>query len=227
MSPRVLTPAEVKALLAGPPSVPCPVCARLGATVTWCSECGTTRRVKPDGADALRDAAPDLAATLLAWSEAIAGALACSNDCDNIATLVDKHENRRCQVCARGDGWTELPMAAVVRIADELRGNAGAANGDPLFDATDGAHPAWWRGHDRAAQVWQERATTAERERDETRAELTTLCDVAREYLDAVAAIERAVSEPRAGAVIDSAAMIARRNAARTALAALVGVNRG
>jgi hypothetical protein len=24
---------------------------------------------------------------------------------------------------------------------------------DPLLDATDGAHPAWWRGHDRAAEM--------------------------------------------------------------------------
>jgi len=41
---------------------------------------------------------------------------------------------------------------------------------DPLLDGTDGAHPAWWRGHDRAAQVWRERVATAERERDEARA---------------------------------------------------------
>lgn len=27
---------------------------------------------------------------------------------------------------------------------------------DPIWDATDGAHPAWWRGHDHAAQKMQE-----------------------------------------------------------------------
>jgi hypothetical protein len=45
----------------------------------------------------------------------------------------------------------------------------------------------------------------------------------AREYIDAVADIERAVTGPRTGAAIDSAAMIARRNAARVALAAIAG----
>ena len=46
---------------------------------------------------------------------------------------------------------------------------------DPLLDGTDGAHPAWWRGHDRAAQVWRERVATAERERDEAREEANKL----------------------------------------------------
>lgn len=55
------------------------------------------------------------------------------------------------------------------------------------------------------------------------RAELETLRAAAREYIDAVADIERAVTGPRTGVVIDSAAMIARRNAARVALAAIVG----
>jgi chromosome segregation ATPase len=41
---------------------------------------------------------------------------------------------------------------------------------EPLLDGTDGAHPAWWRGHDRAAEVWRERVATAERARDEARA---------------------------------------------------------
>jgi hypothetical protein len=41
---------------------------------------------------------------------------------------------------------------------------------ESLLDGTDFAHPAWWRGHDRATEVWRERVATAERERDEARA---------------------------------------------------------
>ena len=58
------------------------------------------------------------------------------------------------------------------------------------------------------------------------RAELETLRAAAREYIDAVADIERAVTGPRTGVAIDSTAMIARRNAARTALVAIVGGRR-
>jgi hypothetical protein len=43
---------------------------------------------------------------------------------------------------------------------------------EPLLDGTDAAHPAWWRGHDRATEVWRSRVETAERERDEARAAL-------------------------------------------------------
>lgn len=37
---------------------------------------------------------------------------------------------------------------------------------DPSLDATDAAHPAWWRGTDHAAARWAERTRKAERERD-------------------------------------------------------------
>lgn len=51
---------------------------------------------------------------------ALRDALSCSNDCDNIATFVDAHDNRRCRVCVRGDGWRELPIAPFVRAADNI-----------------------------------------------------------------------------------------------------------
>jgi hypothetical protein len=60
------------------------------------------------------------------------------------------------------------PTALDAAVAAEDR----AAADEPLLDGTDGAHPAWWRGHDRAAEVWRERVATAERERDAARAAL-------------------------------------------------------
>ncbi len=87
-----------------------------------------------------------------------------------------------------------------------------------------------------AAAVRDERVTVVDevarltRERDAAVAranaavtEAGALRAAAREYIDAVADIERAVTGPRTGAAIDSAAMIARRNAARVALAAIAG----
>ena len=59
---------------------------------------------------------------------------------------------------------------------------------DPALDGTDGAHPAWWRGHDRATEVWRERVTTAERERD----------DVARGALDDLARVRAELDAARA-----------------------------
>lgn len=38
------------------------------------------------------------------------------------------------------------------RIASELE--RLSAQDDPEFDATDGAHPAWWRGHDHTSNVF-------------------------------------------------------------------------
>lgn len=43
-----------------------------------------------------------------------------------------------------------------------------------LLDGTDGAHPAWWRGHDRASEVWREKIgalVAAVRREREARAE--------------------------------------------------------
>lgn len=58
---------------------------------------------------------------------------------------------------------------------------------DPTFDATDGAHPAWWRGHDYVSARFKEELDNARKERDEAltriaRAEI----DGARKALDAV-----------------------------------------
>jgi hypothetical protein len=89
----------------------------------------------------------------------------------------------RCRVCGlavreremwAGDSswWSAVrmepmtPSALDAAVAAEDR----VADDEPLLDGTDGAHPAWWRGHDRAAEVWRERVATAERERDEARA---------------------------------------------------------
>jgi hypothetical protein len=49
------------------------------------------------------------------------------------------------------------------------------AQDNPALDATDGAHPAWWRGHDYVTERWRERLATAEAERDDLRAENETL----------------------------------------------------
>jgi len=43
---------------------------------------------------------------------------------------------------------------------------------DPTFDATDGAHPAWWRGHDYVSARFKEELDKARRERDLFRARL-------------------------------------------------------
>lgn len=45
-------------------------------------------------------------------------------------------------------------LLAVQRERDELR--AQLASADPQWDATDAAHPAWWRGHDHAAKKFEE-----------------------------------------------------------------------
>ncbi len=39
-----------------------------------------------------------------------------------------------------------IRVPELLRIVDEL-----TKQNDPIWDATDGAHQAWWRGHDRAA----------------------------------------------------------------------------
>jgi hypothetical protein len=47
---------------------------------------------------------------------------------------------------------------------------------EPLFDATDGAHPAWWRGHDYTARRFGDlvsRLRAAEKERERLRATLS------------------------------------------------------
>ena len=41
---------------------------------------------------------------------------------------------------------------------------------DPELDATDSAHPAWWRGHDYVTEQWRERLAAVVTERDALRA---------------------------------------------------------
>lgn len=48
----------------------------------------------------------------------------------------------------------------------------GAPIDDPSLDATDAAHPAWWRGTDHAAARWHIRTQEAELERDKLREDL-------------------------------------------------------
>ncbi len=72
------------------------------------------------------------------------------------------------------------PSALDAACAAEDRATAD----EPLLDGTDGAHPAWWRGHDRAAEMLSA-------QRDAARADAAALRSAAREYLalrDAVAA---------------------------------------
>jgi len=70
---------------------------------------------------------------------------------------------------SRMEPMTPSALGAAVAVEDR------AAVDEPLLDGTDGAHPAWWRGHDHAAEVWRERVATAERVRDEARAEVLRL----------------------------------------------------
>jgi chromosome segregation ATPase len=52
---------------------------------------------------------------------------------------------------------------------DRLRAELGAlkAADNPEFDATDGAHPAWWRGHDYVSARFKEELDESEVELDE------------------------------------------------------------
>ena len=51
------------------------------------------------------------------------------------------------EACGRGD------VLALVALARAQAAEDRATADDPLLDGTDGAHPAWWRGHDRAAEM--------------------------------------------------------------------------
>lgn len=105
------------------------------------------------------------------------GAALCSIG-DLTHTVVALHERVATQAveiaalrAVRMEPMTDSALDAV--CASEDRATAD----DPLLDATDGAHPAWWRGHDRATEEWRERVSIAERERDEARADLAQLAD--------------------------------------------------
>lgn len=55
---------------------------------------------------------------------------------------------------------------------DRLRAEVAALRDDPEFDATDWAHPAWWRGHDYVSARFKEELDKARRERDDLKAKL-------------------------------------------------------
>ena len=56
----------------------------------------------------------------------------------------------------------------VARLEEE-RDDYKKAYDDPEMDATEGAHPAWWRGEAYAATKWKERCERAEKALDEAR----------------------------------------------------------
>ena len=58
---------------------------------------------------------------------------------------------------------------------DRLRAEVASLRDDPEFDATDGAHPAWWRGHDYVSARFKEELDKARRERDNLRADFESL----------------------------------------------------
>lgn len=60
---------------------------------------------------------------------------------------------------------------------DRLRAELGAlkAADNPEFDATDGAHPAWWRAHDYVSARYREELDKARRERDDLKADFESL----------------------------------------------------
>ena len=97
-----------------------------------------------------------------------------------------------------------MKLPADIAAAKRAHDAACAAEGreldinDPTLDGTDAAHPAWWRGHDRATEAWRERVATAERERDAARAELATARAAEREYLAACEALDTTLEEFRA-----------------------------
>ena len=67
---------------------------------------------------------------------------------------------------------TEL-FAEIDRLRAEVDALKAADN--PEFDATDGAHPAWWRGHDYVSARFKEEIDKARRERDNLKADFESL----------------------------------------------------
>lgn len=83
---------------------------------------------------------------------------------------------------------------------EEQRDSYKKAYDDPEMDATEGAHPAWWRGEAYAAKKWQERCERAEAQAAVLREVLINYgCQgwAANEYGDCAAAVR--AHEFRAG----------------------------
>jgi hypothetical protein len=79
----------------------------------------------------------------------------------------------------------ERYQAALARYVEKLARFKACYPDDPAMDATDGAHPAWWRGHDYTSERWQARCEAAEATRDEA-------IELLRVILDASALVSHA-----------------------------------
>ena len=78
------------------------------------------------------------------------------------------------------DAWDDDEGAAVDGLAAKLAGGAAfrverLTVDDTTLDATDGAHPAWWRGHDHTEARMRAQVEAMRAERDEARAALAAL----------------------------------------------------
>lgn len=184
--------------------------ATSGRRVTACDEIERLQRER----DALRDATREMLAAIEAPAPVW--------DADE--SEHDAHAARLTAAIAAlrplvGDGALDATRA------DEDHATAD----DPLLDGTDGAHPAWWRGHDRAAEMLTAQRDAAVARAEAAGGERDALRDAAREYLDArhrgLVALDAYLDvDPADAAARDAAsACEARVTAARTRLAALVG----
>lgn len=68
----------------------------------------------------------------------------------NCTALIDEHcDEKRCYL-SNATKWCGAAIQWALD-AEARRAEIEKAN-DPIWDATDGAHPAWWRGHDNGAE---------------------------------------------------------------------------
>jgi len=143
-----------------------------------------------DGADP-RATVEVLRATLALSQESLAAAVRGER-----VTVVDEVARLQREVAtlraARMEPMSDAALDAACAAEDR------ATADEPLLDGTDGAHPAWWRGHDRAAEVWRERVATAERERDAAHADAARVRAAVVEMLAAHGTLDAAREAPRA-----------------------------
>jgi hypothetical protein len=74
------------------------------------------------------------------------------------------------EALALKDKWTDADCESIFRELIALR-----SGDDPRFDATDAAHPAWWRGHDRGAAGMRELVEKLKDELRQARARLAAV----------------------------------------------------